>query len=249
MATCALRRTELDLETVGAKRQYYIGSVQFSHSVGPLLIATGEAIPLRVLEGVPGLPGAPQDEAGLTRMFAALAAPQAGRPLHRSARVGRGWGCAPRLAILASAAAGHPEPAAHWYPPPLFTPSPSARALNISCPRWWAHFALSSFHSAPHPQPAPVGRLCLQFRSLGMPDVSDSLRPQDCSLRAPLSMEFSRQQYWSGLPFPSPRELPDPGIEPGSPALQVDSLPSESQHPNWYPSGITQSSSTQASKC
>ena len=40
-------------------------------------------------------------------------------------------------------------------------------------------------------------------------------------------MEFSRQEYWSGLPFPSPGDLPDPGIEPGSPALQVDSLPSE----------------------
>ena len=38
-------------------------------------------------------------------------------------------------------------------------------------------------------------------------------------------MEFSRQ-YWSGLPFPSPGDLPHPGIEPGSPALQVDSLPS-----------------------
>ena len=40
-------------------------------------------------------------------------------------------------------------------------------------------------------------------------------------------MEFSRQEYWSGLPFPSPGDLPDPGIEPGSPALQADSLPSE----------------------
>ena len=40
-------------------------------------------------------------------------------------------------------------------------------------------------------------------------------------------MGFSRQEYWSGLPFPSPGDLPDPGIEPGSPALQVDSLPSE----------------------
>ena len=43
----------------------------------------------------------------------------------------------------------------------------------------------------------------------------------------PLSMEFSRQEYWSGLPFPSPGDLPDPGIESRSPALQVDSLPSE----------------------
>ena len=45
--------------------------------------------------------------------------------------------------------------------------------------------------------------------------------------QAPLSMELSRQEYWSGLPFPSPGDLPDPGIEPGSPALQADSLLSE----------------------
>ena len=51
--------------------------------------------------------------------------------------------------------------------------------------------------------------------------------PMDCSLQAPLSMEFSRQEYRSGLPFPSPGDLPDPGIEPGTPALQADSLPSE----------------------
>ena len=42
-------------------------------------------------------------------------------------------------------------------------------------------------------------------------------------------MEFSTQEYWSGLPFLSPGDLPDPGIEPWSPALQADSLPSESQ--------------------
>ena len=40
-------------------------------------------------------------------------------------------------------------------------------------------------------------------------------------------MEFSRQEYWSGLPFPSPGDLPDPGLEAGSPALQADDLPSE----------------------
>ena len=42
-----------------------------------------------------------------------------------------------------------------------------------------------------------------------------------------MSMEFSRQEYWSGLPFPPPGDLPDPGIETGSPALQAGSLPSE----------------------
>ena len=49
----------------------------------------------------------------------------------------------------------------------------------------------------------------------------------DCSYQAPQSMEFPRQEYWSGLPFPSPGDLPDPGIEPGSPTLQADALPSE----------------------
>ena len=46
--------------------------------------------------------------------------------------------------------------------------------------------------------------------------------------QALLSTEFSRQEYWSGSPFPSAGDLPDPGIESGSPALQADSLPTES---------------------
>ena len=45
--------------------------------------------------------------------------------------------------------------------------------------------------------------------------------------QVPLSMEFSRQEYWSELSFPTSEDLPDPGIEPGSPALQADFLPSE----------------------
>ena len=45
--------------------------------------------------------------------------------------------------------------------------------------------------------------------------------------QAPLSMGFSRQEYWSGLPFSSPGDLPNPGIEPSSPALQAGSLTSE----------------------
>ena len=47
------------------------------------------------------------------------------------------------------------------------------------------------------------------------------------ALQAPLCMGFSRQEYWSGLPFPPLGDLPDPGIEPRSPALQADSLLSE----------------------
>ena len=51
--------------------------------------------------------------------------------------------------------------------------------------------------------------------------------PWTVAHHAPLSVGFSRQEYWSGLPFPSPGDLLNPGIEPGSPALQADALPSE----------------------
>ena len=51
--------------------------------------------------------------------------------------------------------------------------------------------------------------------------------PMTLAHQAPLSMGFSRREYWSGLPFPSPRDLPHPGIESGSPALKADSLPTE----------------------
>ena len=53
------------------------------------------------------------------------------------------------------------------------------------------------------------------------------MAPWTVAYQAPLSMGFSRQEYWSGLPFPSPGDLPNPGIEPGSPALQADALPSK----------------------
>ena len=51
--------------------------------------------------------------------------------------------------------------------------------------------------------------------------------PWTVAHQAPLSMGISRQEYWSGLPFPSPGDLPDPGMETRSPALQADALTSE----------------------
>ena len=51
--------------------------------------------------------------------------------------------------------------------------------------------------------------------------------PWTVAYQAPPSLGFFRQEYWSGLPFPSPGDLPNPGIEPGSPLLQADALPSE----------------------
>ena len=53
------------------------------------------------------------------------------------------------------------------------------------------------------------------------------MTPQTVACQGPLSVEFSREEYWSGLPFPFPGDLPNPGNEPGPPALQADSLLSE----------------------
>ena len=57
--------------------------------------------------------------------------------------------------------------------------------------------------------------------------VPDSATPWTAAHQVLLSRAFSRQGYWSGLLFPSPGDLPNPGIKPGSPALQADSLPTE----------------------
>ena len=69
---------------------------------------------------------------------------------------------------------------------------------------------------------------------MGESEVAQSLSrvrlfatPWTVACQASPSMGFSRQEYWSGLPFPSPGDLPDPGIEPGSPTLEADALTSE----------------------
>ena len=73
--------------------------------------------------------------------------------------------------------------------------------------------------------PLKSNKICFNQWSCSV--VSDSEIPWTVTYQAPPSMEFSRQEYWSGLPFPSPGDLPDPGIEPRSPTLQADALPSE----------------------
>ena len=65
----------------------------------------------------------------------------------------------------------------------------------------------------------------MKVKSLSL--VQLFVTPWTVAHQAPLSMGFSRQEYWSGLPFPSPGYLPGPGIEPRSPALQADALTSE----------------------
>ena len=71
-------------------------------------------------------------------------------------------------------------------------------------------------------------QLPFQSESVGCSVVSDSLpSPRTVAGQASLSVEFPRQEYWNGLPFLSPGDLPHPGMESGSLALQTDSLPSE----------------------
>ena len=65
--------------------------------------------------------------------------------------------------------------------------------------------------------------MCMHSSSV----MFNSATPWTVARQAPLSMGFSRQAYWSGLPFPTAEDLLNPGIEPGSPALQSDSLPSK----------------------
>ena len=69
----------------------------------------------------------------------------------------------------------------------------------------------------------PQSSMCVSYSV-----VPYSATPLTEAHQAPLCMEFSRQEYWSGLPFPSPGDLSDPGIGPGSPALQADTLLCES---------------------
>ena len=67
----------------------------------------------------------------------------------------------------------------------------------------------------------------LQLKVKSLSRVRLFATPWTVARQAPLSMEFSRKEYWSGLPFPSPEDLPNLGIEPQSPALQADALSSE----------------------
>ena len=71
------------------------------------------------------------------------------------------------------------------------------------------------------------GTLALCMKVLVTQSCLTLCHPWTVSLQAPLPMEFSRQEYWNGLPFSSPEDIPDPEIEPRSPTLQVDSLPSK----------------------
>ena len=89
--------------------------------------------------------------------------------------------------------------------------------------------------------------VCLKMKVKSLSRVQLFATPWTVTYRVLRSMGFSRQEYWKGLPFPSPGDLPNPGIEPGSPALQTDALPSEPlgktlglpiSHPSLFPPSL-----------
>ena len=120
----------------------------------------------------------------------------------------------------------------------LTCPSPAPGVYANSCPlSWWWHIYIllhlnmtlqklfsPKFSTLPSNGSNFVVSLCVLVVQ-SCPTLCD---PMDCTARwALLSMGFSRQGHWSGLPFPSPGDLPNPGIELRSPALQQDALLSE----------------------
>ena len=89
-----------------------------------------------------------------------------------------------------------------------------------------APFSVHQRSLTPKPPEEYKGRRVTLCESKSRSVVSNSATQWAVARQAPPSLGFSRQEYWNGLPFPSPGDLPDPGIKRGSPALQADSLPS-----------------------
>ena len=101
----------------------------------------------------------------------------------------------------------------------------------VSLPLFFLLKVRSSVHGilSSKPQSLVSTFVCLCVVCLVTQSCLTLKTPWTAACQAPLSMGFSRQEYWSVLPFPSPRDLPDPEMEPGSPALQAESLPTELQ--------------------
>ena len=100
--------------------------------------------------------------------------------------------------------------------------------LPAACSPWWQIAALSFWPLIP--SWCVVNTQLLGTPSMRAKSLQSSLTlgdPMDCSPSGSSVHEILQQEYWSGLPFSSPGDLPHPGIKPGSPALQADSLPSE----------------------
>ena len=100
------------------------------------------------------------------------------------------------------------------------------RKISVSFRRIGANSPLSVWQDL-SVKPSDPGLLFLEVKVKSLSRVPLFATPSTVAHQAPLSMGFSRQEYWSGLSFPFPGDLPDPGIKPRSPALQADTLTSE----------------------
>ena len=117
--------------------------------------------------------------------------------------------------------------------PPVAPDSPAPALLRPHSAHSSPHQSLLSLHPYPHWHFMKLLRASLVVQQVkkmkSLSRVRLFVTPWTVAHQASQSMGFSRQEYWSGLPFSSPGDLPDPGIESGSPALLADSLPSEPQ--------------------
>ena len=108
-------------------------------------------------------------------------------------------------------------------------PSPSPEVCSSSCPlHWWCHPTISSsdafFSFCPQAFPASACKHPTLWKWKWSCSVVSLCNPWAVAYKAPPSMEFSRQQYWSGLPYPPLGDLHHSGIEPRSPTLQADTF-------------------------
>ena len=98
------------------------------------------------------------------------------------------------------------------------------RSMGFSRQEYWSGLPFPSPGDLPNPGIETGSPLLLLLLSR-FSRVRLCATPQTAAHQAPPSTGFSRQEYWSGVPFPSPGDLPNPGIEHGSPPLQADALP------------------------
>ena len=123
-----------------------------------------------------------------------------------------------------------------WEQPCLSSTAPCecilVRDTTISCRLLFLLWRVPSFHTCDKGSSITIRQVGIRVCMLS--HVWLFATPWTIAHQAPLSMGFPRQEYWSGLPLPSPGDLPDPGTEPGSPVLHADSLPSEPPgKPKW----------------
>ena len=130
------------------------------------------------------------------------------------------WRLHPRATVVGTSPRANPQPKSDSRAPESVRFNLVAQSCPDSLrPPWTAAQTGFPVH---HQLMELTQKVCCQ-RSQSLSRAGVFATPWTAAHQAPLSVEFSRQEHWSGLPFPSPGDLTDPGVEPRSPALQADS--------------------------